>query len=72
MPRITVIARRDQGYNHLYGDVRKGQSYEIEEDHFDAKLFKRLSPDDQGGDQVDPQAEVPPDTDVAQSLNPEP
>lgn len=41
MGMITVIARKDLGYNHLYGEIRKGGEYVIDEEHFDPKLYRK-------------------------------
>jgi len=43
MGMITVIAKKDLGFNHLYGEIRKGNSYLIEEEHFDPKLYKNAA-----------------------------
>lgn len=39
MPRITVTAKDDLGYSWKFGQIVKGQQYEIEADDFTDQLF---------------------------------
>lgn len=38
---ITVTTLDDLGYNHLYGDVSKDRELDIDEDHFDRKMYRK-------------------------------
>jgi hypothetical protein len=46
VPKITVIAKDNLGYNHLYGEIRKGEAYEIDEAHFDSRYYQKSGADE--------------------------
>lgn len=59
MAKITVIARDDLGYNHLYGEIRKGERYEIEAEHFDERYYERCYLKSDDADNGDEEPDIP-------------
>lgn len=39
--KITVIAKMDAGNHAVHGQIKKGEKYTINPDHFAAELFER-------------------------------
>lgn len=40
MAQITVTAKDDLGFSPIFGEIKKGQQYTIEEEQFASELFK--------------------------------
>ena len=62
MGMISVIAKVDCGFNHLYGEVAKGGRYLIDEEHFDKNSYRKAP--------AVPDKTVPEITMVAELVNP--
>ncbi len=41
MGMISVIAKADCGFSHLYGEITKGSRYLIDEEHFDKNIYRK-------------------------------